>query len=427
MKFTRIYQNGKVTWKKEPKKPLTSTQIREIKAMEIEEVKKLPTEEKYVWLHSEFYEYREEAKEYLEQPQIQILIDRSEFLRDSFRQIKSITNIDLRQTLRVHFLDEVSQDEGGLIREWLSILVNELFGSSLGLFVKVNTAEMGYNINMYSNNLDYFYFCGQILAKALFEKIPIKAYLAKFLLKELTGKKLNLDDLKYYDMELWNSVEYMKSNKLEEDIGTFVITQKNPITKEQEQIELKRGGARIVVNEKTKEEFMGLLCEYYLKKSIEKQFTALKAGFYSLIPNHIIAVLDFEELEFLLCGEQEISLSDWKAHTQYKGSYSSNHQVIEWFWKILSKFNNTELEKLLQFCTGTTRPPVEGFAGLSSNGSIYPFTINLKDYIDPQLSFPVAHTCFNRLDLPKYPNQEEMEKGIRTIIGNELCYQFSLY
>lgn len=51
---------------------------------------------------------------------------------------------------------------------------------------------------------DYFRFAGQVLAKALFEKIPVQLSLNKILLSLLTGNhmatsQIKIEDLKYFD------------------------------------------------------------------------------------------------------------------------------------------------------------------------------------------------------------------------------------
>ena len=237
--------------------------------------------------------------------------------------------------------------------------------------------------------------------------------------------ELTSDDLMYFDLELWKSIKYIKENKHKEEIGTFVIIQKNLMTHKVEQIELKPNGSKIYINEKNKNEFIKLFYQYHLMGSISSQFTELCFGFFSLIPGDIITVLDFEELEFFLCGEQEISLKDWRENTQYKGVYNDKHKVIDWFWKILGTFNMMELEKFLQFCTGSARPPAEGFCGITSNGEISLFTIESVRYNNDGTDFPLAHTCFNKIELPIYPNMKEMAKILRAIISDPLCYQFS--
>lgn len=49
--------------------------------------------------------------------------------------------------------------------------------------------------------------------------------------------------------------------------------------------------------------------------------------------------------------------------------YHDNHPVIQWFWLAIEKFDNERRLRLLQFVTGTSSVPYEGFAALrGSNG-----------------------------------------------------------
>ena len=56
-------------------------------------------------------------------------------------------------------------------------------------------------------------------------------------------------------------------------------------------------------------------------------------------------------------------------NTVYKGfnkddpvkNFKIKIQIIENFWNILSNFNQEDLGVLLQFCTGSSRVPIEGF------------------------------------------------------------------
>lgn len=40
-------------------------------------------------------------------------------------------------------------------------------------------------------------------------------------------------------------------------------------------------------------------------------------------------------------------------------------QTLPWFWSVISSFNQEELSRLLQFTTGCSQLPPEGFAGLN--------------------------------------------------------------
>lgn len=66
--------------------------------------------------------------------------------------------------------------------------------------------------------------------------------------------------------------------------------------------------------------------------------------------------------------------------------------------------------RLLQFVTGSSRVPLQGFRALQgSTGAVGPrlFTIHLTADV-PTQNLPKAHTCFNRIDLPPYETYQLM-------------------
>ena len=65
--------------------------------------------------------------------------------------------------------------------------------------------------------------------------------------------------------------------------------------------------------------------------------------------------------------------------------------------------------RLLQFATGTSRIPVNGFKDLQGSDGPRRFTIE-KSGEETQL--PKAHTCFNRLDLPPYKTFELLQNKL---------------
>lgn len=411
------------------KKGLSKENFQKILIMSPEQAKSLDPEDKRIWFYSQIDEMKKRVGrnfDILSLYSIVIAIERSNFLRDSFEQFKTIPDLDLRMELKIYFLNEVCQDAGGLIREWFTILIEELFAPNLGLFKKTNTQELYYTINENStsvkeNDTEYFYFFGQILAKALYEKIPIKAYLAKYILKQIVQEELLPEDLKYYDMELWESIKYLRENVVENDSiwGSFTVCNQGKLE------ELKENGSNIPITESNKQEFISLFCKYHLHKIIKNQYNSMILGFYSLLPLEIISIYDPDELELFLCGEEMIDIKDWKLHTKYKGDFDDDHFIIKWFWKIMEKLTKEELEKFLQFCTGSSRVPAEGFQGLTSkNGRICLFCIEPK-IGEPTNNFIVAHTCFNKIEMPMYDNIKTMEKYIRIIINNPVCFQFS--
>ena len=85
------------------------------------------------------------------------------------------------------------------------------------------------------------------------------------------------------------------------------------------------------------------------------------AGFEDVIPRSYIQNFDEGELELLMSGVGSINIKDWRDHTEYK-NYSETDKVIHWFWRAVLSFGDARRSKLLQFVTGTSRVPMNGFA-----------------------------------------------------------------
>ena len=75
----------------------------------------------------------------------------------------------------------------------------------------------------------------------------------------------------------------------------------------------------------------------------------------------------------------------------------------------------------MQFSTGSTRVPVGGFKSLQSNrGNIAPFSIYKMEYEKGKRNYIKARTCFNRINLPNFPDKEKLLEGINFVIDNEI-------
>ena len=65
-----------------------------------------------------------------------------------------------------------------------------------------------------------------------------------------------------------------------------------------------------------------------------------------------------------MCGMQELSVDDLRAHAQIRGSSDDFIRVIEWFWILVEEFSQEELSRLVQFVTGSSQIPTGGFGEL---------------------------------------------------------------
>lgn len=95
----------------------------------------------------------------------------------------------------------------------------------------------------------------------------------------------------------------------------------------------------------------------------------------------------------MISGLPEIDVDEWKNNTEYH-NYSASSSQIQWFWRAVRSFDKEERAKLLQFVTGTSKVPLNGFKELEGMNGVNKFNIH-RDYGDTD-RLPSSHTCFNR-------------------------------
>ena len=141
-----------------------------------------------------------------------------------------------------------------------------------------------------------------------------------------------------------------------------------------------------------------LITEWRIQKRVEEQFNAFLSGFNELIPPDLVNVFDERELELLIGGIADIDIEDWKKHTDYRG-YTENDEVIQNFWKCIRSWDAEQKSRLLQFATGTSRIPVNGFKDLQGSDGPRRFTIEKAG--EPQ-QLPKSHTWYFQLSRTIY-------------------------
>eukprot|EP01051_Picozoa_sp_SAG22_P009148 SAG22_NODE_742_length_7506_cov_16.663561_7_plen_131_part_00 len=120
-------------------------------------------------------------------------------------------------------------------------------------------------------------------------------------------------------------------------------------------------------------------------------------------------------MDLLLNGVPTISVEDWQQHCEYRGQYDRNHPVVLMFWRVVEEFDPAQRAALLKFTTGTSKVPLEGFAGLRGAGRVCRFCIQPVSDDDLE-ALPSAHCCFNRLDLPAYTEYATLKRKLEQAI-----------
>ncbi|XP_048192998.1 E3 ubiquitin-protein ligase HECW1-like [Perognathus longimembris pacificus] len=257
-----------------------------------------------------------------------------------------------------------------------------------------------------------FRFSGRILGLALIHQYLLDAFFTRPFYKALLRLPCDLSDLEYLDEEFHQSLQWMKDNNIT-DILDLTFTVNEEVFGQVTERELKSGGANTQVTEKNKKEYIERMVKWRVERGVVQQAEALVRGFYEVVDSRLVSVFDARELELVIAGTAEIDLNDWRNNTEYRGGYHDGHLVIRWFWAAVEHFNNEQRLRLLQFVTGTSSVPYEGFAALRGSNGLRRFCIEKWGKIT---SLPRAHTCFNRLDLPPYPSYSMLYEKLLTAV-----------
>uniref|UniRef100_A0A1B6KDB2 HECT-type E3 ubiquitin transferase n=1 Tax=Graphocephala atropunctata TaxID=36148 RepID=A0A1B6KDB2_9HEMI len=350
-----------------------------------------------------------ESKGYGQGPgKLKLHIRREHLLEDAFNKIMCASKKDLQKCkLYVQFDHEEGLDYGGPSREFFFLLSRELFNPYYGLFEysanDTYTVQVSPMSAFVDNQHEWFRFSGRVLGLALVHQYLLDAFFTRPFYKALLRLPVSLSDLESLDGEFHQSLLWIKERDISSETLdlTFAVTEQ--VFDQAVERELKPGGRNIPVTEKNKKEYLERVVRWRLERGVSQQTESLVRGFYEVVDPRLVSVFDARELELVIAGTAEIDLTDWRTHTEYRSGYHDNHPVIVWFWAAMERFSNEQRLRLLQFVTGTSSVPYEGFAAL--RGSTGPRKFCVEKWGKPN-SLPRAHTCFNRLDLPPYPTPE---------------------
>ncbi|XP_051532784.1 E3 ubiquitin-protein ligase NEDD4-like isoform X6 [Myxocyprinus asiaticus] len=346
-------------------------------------------------------------------------LHRNNIFEESYRRIMSLKKPDnLKARLWIEFESEKGLDYGGVAREWFFLLSKEMFNPYYGLFEYSATDNYTLQINPNSglcneDHLSYFKFIGRVAGMAVYHGKLLDGFFIRPFYKMMLGKQITLNDMESVDSEYYNSLKWILENDPTELDLRFCIDEDN--FGQTYQVDLKPSGSDMVVTNDNKKEYIDLVIQWRFVNRVQKQMNAFLEGFTELIPIDLIKIFDENELELLMCGLGDVDVNDWRQHTVYKNGYCPNHPVIQWFWKAVLLMDAEKRIRLLQFVTGTSRVPMNGFAELyGSNG---PQLFTIEQWGTPD-KLPRAHTCFNRLDLPTYESFEDLREKLLMAVEN---------
>ncbi|KAI7303239.1 putative E3 ubiquitin-protein ligase, partial [Hortaea werneckii] len=355
-------------------------------------------------------------------PSLQLNIRRDNVFMDSYKSLyfKSAEEIKYGK-LNIRFHGEEGIDAGGVSREWFGSMARQMFNPDYALFNPVASDRTTFHPNPHSDvneeHLSFFKFIGRIIGKALYEGRLLDCHFSRAVYRRILGRTVSLKDMESLDLDYYRSLVWILENDITDvTFETFSVDVDR--FGAEETVDLIPDGRNIPVTEENKQQYVQLVVEHRLITSVQQQLDKFLEGFHDIIPQELVSIFNEQELELLISGLPEIDLDDWKNNTEYH-NYQATSPQIQWFWRAVRSFDKEEKAKLLQFITGTSKVPLNGFKELEGMNGISRFNIH-RDYSSKE-KLPSSHTCFNQLDLPEYESYEHLRQQLYTAItaGNE--------
>ncbi|CAH2254500.1 jg25682 [Pararge aegeria aegeria] len=192
---------------------------------------------------------------------------------------------------------------------------------------------------------------------------------------------------------------WFSNNPFEDDVFSLCFAVNTEVFDQVQMHPLKDDGENIPVTHTNKGEYVNLYVEFLLNKSVENQFKAFDQGFQKVCGGRIIKLFRSHELMSVVIGNEEYDWDLFESNCEYKNGYVASDSQVRWFWEVFHELPVEDKKKFLLFLTGSDRVPIQGMRDIK---------IRIQPVADDRY-FPVAHTCFNLLDLPRYKTKERLK------------------
>ncbi|XP_005105124.1 probable E3 ubiquitin-protein ligase HERC4 isoform X1 [Aplysia californica] len=335
-------------------------------------------------------------------PCLVLFVDRNNLVQDTLLQLQSKLSADLKKPLKVVFKGEEAVDEGGVRKEFFMLLLREVMDPKYGMFnVDEDSYLQWFNPSTFEE-ANMFRMIGILCGLAIYNFTIIDLHFPLALYKKLLKKPITADDLKELSPDVGKGLQDLLDFDGDEfeDVFSLYFEVMTEQFGEQKSVELCEDGKNVSVNQNNKQKYVDLYVDYILNKSVETQFSAFSEGFLSVCGGEVLELFHPQELQAMVVGNEDYDFLELEKNTDYKGEYHRYHPTIKFFWEVFHEMSLEDKKKFLMFLTGSDRIPVFGMKYVK---------IIIQPTCGGEKFLPVAHTCFNVLDLPKYSTKETLQ------------------
>lgn len=338
-------------------------------------------------------------------PCLILIVRRDNIVGDAMEVLRKTKNVDYKKPLKVIFVGEEAVDAGGLRKEFFLLIMRELLDPKYGMFRFYEESRLIWFSDQTFEDSDLFHLIGVVCGLAIYNFTIVDLHFPLALYKKLLKKKPSLDDLKELMPDVGRSIQQLLDYS-EDDIEdtfclNFTITVENYGSTEVK--ELIPNGTETPVNNKNKQEFADAYVDYLFNRSVASLFNAFAAGFHKVCGGKVLELFQPNELQGMVTGNTNYDWKELEKNIEYKGEYWADHPTIKIFWDVFHELSLEMKKQFLLFVTGSDRIPILGMKSLKL---IIQPTRGGEEFL------PVAHTCFNLLDLPKYTEKETLRSKL---------------
>uniref|UniRef100_B4N542 GK20388 n=1 Tax=Drosophila willistoni TaxID=7260 RepID=B4N542_DROWI len=335
-------------------------------------------------------------------------VSRDNIVQDSLRELQRYSLGDLKKPLKIKFHGEEAEDAGGVRKEFFMLLLKDLVDPKYGMFKVFEETRLLWFADLTFETETMYYLIGILCGLAIYNFIIINMPFPLALYKKLLGKNVDLSDLRELSPTEANSLhallDYNGDNFEETFDLTFEISRE--VFGESETKCLKPNGNEIAVTMENRQEFVQLYVDFVLNKCVELPYNAFHKGFMRVCSGRIIQIFQPEELMAMVVGNEEYDWQVLQDNCEYKEGYTTADDTIKWFWEVFHELSEADKKSFLLYLTGSDRIPIQGMKAIR---------IHIQPTLDER-SLPVAHTCFNLLDLPRYKTKERLKYKLQQAI-----------
>lgn len=328
-------------------------------------------------------------------------VSRENLVQDTFREISHYGPSDLKKPLKIKFHGEEAEDAGGVRKEFFMLLLKDILDPKYGMFKEFEDSRAIWFSDHSFEAEEMYYLIGVICGLAIYNFTIINLPFPLALYKKLLKERIDISDLHDLSPVMANSLKNLLSyegDDFEEVFGLYFEISREIFGKTEVSL-LKPNGDKIPVTQENKQEFVDLYVDFIFNKSVKVQFKAFYEGFMKVCGGRLLELFKPHELMAVVIGNENYDWHALESAAEYKNGYTSGDQTIRWFWEVFHELPLAEKKKFLLYLTGSDRIPIQGMKAIK---------IIIQPTNDDKF-LPVAHTCFNLLDLPKYKTKERLK------------------